>query len=84
MNFVKPRKLSDQILSAHLALRDQPRLTGCISYLQRKVGCSYNRAALILAFLEDAKVIGVPDHGGFRRWLIMDCDKAVEHLRGML
>lgn len=76
-------KLSDQILNAHQFLREQPRLTGCISYLQRRLSCGYNRAALVLAFLEDSKIISIPDHGGFRRWL-MDGDAAVTHLKAMI
>jgi len=79
-----PPKLSEQILAAHLALRDQPRLTGCISFVQRKLECSYNRAALILSFLEEAKVLSVTGEAGYRHWLIMDCDAAVATLRGAL
>ena len=83
MTTLAPIKLSDQIMSAHRILREQPRLTGCISYLQRKLDCSYNRASLILSFLEDARVIGEPDHAGFRRWL-MDPESAIENLRATL
>ncbi len=84
MKKTPPVKLSEQILAAHLALRDQPRLTGCISYVQRKLECSYNRAALIMAFLEDAKVISVNQDTGARRWLVLDCDDAVTTLRDAL
>jgi DNA segregation ATPase FtsK/SpoIIIE-like protein len=77
-------KLSDQIIAAHDALRERVLLAGSISYLQRKLGYSYNRAALILAFMEDAKVIGVPNNLGDRRWLIGDRARAVETLRGMM
>ena len=76
----EPAKLSDQILQAHLLLRDHVRSIGCISYLQRKLDCGYNRAALVLAFLEDAKVISAPNNAGERRWL-MDCDAAVRTLQ---
>lgn len=84
MKAAPPAKLSEQILAAHLVLREQPRLTGCISYLQRKLECSFNRAALILYFMEDAHVISVARDGGYRYWLIMDCDAAVAALRGAL
>ena len=79
-----PVKLSEQIIAAHFILRDQPRLTGCISYVQRQLQCSYNRAALIMAFMEDAKVISVTRDTGYRYWLILDCDEAVSALRGAL
>jgi hypothetical protein len=79
-----PAKLSDQILAAHMILREQKRLTGCIAYLQRKLECSYNRAALVLGFLEDAHVLGTVNDHGERRWIIADCAQAVESLRGML
>lgn len=73
-------KLSDQIHAGHCALREQMRLVGCIAYVQRKLGCSYNRAALVLGFLEDAKVIGTTNDHGERRWL-MDSELAVTTLR---
>lgn len=84
MKKAPPAKLSEQILAAHLALRDQPRLTECISYVQRKLECSYNRAALLVSFLEDAKVISVTQEGGHRHWLILDCDAAISVLREAL
>lgn len=77
-------KLSDQIYAAHRVLRQQLRLAGCISFVQRKLECSYNRAALVIGFLEDAKVLGMPDQAGYRRWLIADAAEAVETLRGMI
>lgn len=77
-------KLSDQIYAAHRALRQQQRLTGCISFVQRKLECSYNRASLLIAFLEDAKVLGTIDQTGYRRWIIADAGAALEHLQGML
>lgn len=64
------QKLSDQIYDAHRMLRDKPRLCACTRYIEREFGCSYNRAALIISVLEDAKVLGEADHGGFRRWLM--------------
>lgn len=76
-------KLSDQIIAAHSALREHKILAGCISFVQRKLECSYNRAALLVAFLEDAKVIGMPNHAGDRRWL-MDAADAVAVLREMI
>jgi len=77
-------KLSDQIYAAHGVLRQQQRLTGCISLLQRKLECSYDRASLLIAFLEDAAVLGTTNHLGYRHWLIADVTAAVEHLRGMI
>ena len=76
-------KLTDQILTAHMVLRQRVLLSGCISYLQRSLGCSYNRAALLIAFLEDAKVLGGPNNLGDRRWLLDD-RHAVERLREMI
>ena len=77
-------KLSDQIIEAHRVLRERVLLSGCLSFLQRKIGCSYNRAALLVAFMEDAKVISVPNNLGDRRWLIADSFDAVERFREMI
>lgn len=76
-------KLSDQILAADRHLREKMRLVGCLLYVQEKLGCTYNRAALVLAVLEETKVLSEPDHAGHRRWL-MDRVAAVEALRGAI
>jgi DNA segregation ATPase FtsK/SpoIIIE-like protein len=66
-------KLSADLIEAHRILRQMPRMVGCTSYLQRRLVTNYNRAALLLAVLEDEKVIGTPNNGE-RRWLMHEVD----------
>lgn len=71
----KPTALMDRLELAALAtlaekhLREKPDgLTGCTSYVQRKLQCGYNRAATLLEILEKRGVITKPDNVGARHW----------------
>lgn len=52
---------------AMVLLRAKERLTGCTSYLQRKLCINYNRARLILLILEQAGLISQEDGPGRER-----------------
>lgn len=64
--------LKRQLPQALAALREksfnegQFELTGCTSYIQRKLQCGYNRAATILDLLVEQKQITEPDDRGAR------------------
>lgn len=65
-------ELVGQAASAYEALREKDVLTGCTSYVQRKLQCGYNRAATILEILEKLKIISDPDALGARKWIASD------------
>lgn len=50
-------------------LRDHGKLTGCTSYVQRRMGIGYNHAARIMDYLESAQIITAPDNRGERRFV---------------
>lgn len=52
---------------ALVLLRAKERLTGCTSYLQRKLCINYNRARLLLLILEQAGLISQEDGPGRER-----------------
>jgi DNA segregation ATPase FtsK/SpoIIIE-like protein len=52
---------------ALVLLRAKERLTGCTSYLQRKLCIKYNRARLLLLILEQAGLISQEDGPGRER-----------------
>lgn len=62
----------EQIRSALNALREkaftegQFELSGCTSYVQRRLQCGYNRATEILAALVEQQQISEPDDKGVR------------------
>lgn len=43
------------------------KLTGCTSYIQRKMQIGYNHAARIMEVLEQRRFITAPDENGERR-----------------
>jgi DNA segregation ATPase FtsK/SpoIIIE-like protein len=60
--------LSEQAQHALTELQNKIVLTGCTSYVQRKLQCGYNRACNILEELERAGWISEPDGTGTRLW----------------
>ena len=59
-----------QVIIAEAFLRDRLKdgpMTGCTSFVQRKLQCGYNRAATILELLEQGGVITDADATGARR-----------------
>jgi DNA segregation ATPase FtsK/SpoIIIE-like protein len=60
-------ELAAQVESAKFFLRAKGELSGCTSYIQRKLECGYNRAAQILDALEKEGFITAPDERGQRR-----------------
>lgn len=64
--------LIDDVRAAHLILAeklynypDRP-LTGCTSYIQRKMQCGYNHAAAIIGLMEEKGGITAADNKGAR------------------
>ncbi len=51
-------------------LKHKLELTGCTSYVQRKLQCGFNKAARILEELETARWISEADNTGKRHWLL--------------
>jgi DNA segregation ATPase FtsK/SpoIIIE-like protein len=49
--------------------QDGEAMTGCTSYVQRKLQCGYNRAALLLDQMVESGWITEPDNVGARRLL---------------
>jgi DNA segregation ATPase FtsK/SpoIIIE-like protein len=49
-------------------LRDHGKLTGCTSYVQRRMGIGYNHAARILGYLELTRRISEPDQNAARHF----------------
>lgn len=62
-------RLERQTEQALEHLRTKEVLTGCTSYVQRKLQVGFNRAATILERLEGADIISEPDNEGKRHWL---------------
>lgn len=60
-------EIAEQIESAKFYLRQKSEMSGCTSYVQRKLQCGYNRAALILETLEQQGFITEADGNGQRR-----------------
>lgn len=58
-----------QIENAKAHLRGKERLTGCTSFVQRRLGIGYNQAARIMIELEAQKFITPPDMVGERKLL---------------
>lgn len=50
-------------------LQRKIELTGCTSYVQRKLQCGFNKAAKLLDEMEREGWISEPDNTGARRWL---------------
>jgi len=62
--------LNAQADAAEKHLRQKPgELSGCTSYVQRKLQCGYNRAATLLEILEKRGTLSEPDDTGKRRLL---------------
>lgn len=63
-------EIESQITAAQMHLtnlkHNKGKLTGCTSYIQRKMQIGYNRAALIMEKLEARKFISEPDAAGER------------------
>jgi DNA segregation ATPase FtsK/SpoIIIE-like protein len=59
--------IAEQIESAKFYLTQKGELSGCTSYIQRKLECGFNRAAAILEALEHQGFISEPDDKGRRR-----------------
>lgn len=62
--------ISEQIESAKFYLQQKGEMSGCTSFIQRKLQCGYNRAADILEALEKEGFITEPDNVG-RRVLVV-------------
>lgn len=58
--------IAEQIESAKFYLQQKGELSGCTSFVQRKLQCGYNRAAAILEALEHQGFITEPDDKGTR------------------
>lgn len=54
------------------------RLSGCTSYLQRHLNCSYNYANLVLTCLQQEEFITAPDRDGYRRLVSRGIEAAEE------
>lgn len=65
--------LIDDVRRAHAILAEKlygqptPFLTGCTSYIQRKMQCGYNHAAAIMEFMEELGGITPADNKGARQ-----------------
>lgn len=59
-------EMAEQIELAKYYLRAKGELSGCTSYVQRKLECGYNRACNILEALEKEGFITEPDNEGRR------------------
>lgn len=55
------------ILAERLYGRLSPDMTGCTSYVQRKLSCGYNHAAAIMQRMEERGLITPADDKGARR-----------------
>jgi DNA segregation ATPase FtsK/SpoIIIE-like protein len=55
------------ILAEKLYAQPTPFLTGCTSYIQRKMQCGYNHAAAIMALMEEKGGITATDSKGARQ-----------------
>jgi DNA segregation ATPase FtsK/SpoIIIE-like protein len=60
--------LTDQAQRALTELQRKETLTGCTSYVQRKLQIGFNTADRILEELEDGNYITAPDNNGMRHW----------------
>lgn len=49
--------IASDMQRAYEALQTMPKLVGCNSFLQRKLGIQYNRACIIMDLLEEAGII---------------------------
>ena len=69
-----PQVTAAEIAAAKDGLRQLQQscgvLTGCTSYLQRKMTVTYTRAAILLAHLERQGFISMADRNGERRFLL--------------
>lgn len=63
-------ELAEQIESAKFYLRQKGELSGCTSFVQRKLQCGFNRACNILEALEKEGFITEPDDQGHRRLVV--------------
>jgi DNA segregation ATPase FtsK/SpoIIIE-like protein len=66
--------IAEQLDVARLALAEKAmlqddKMTGCTSYVQRRVQCGYNRAGLLLERLVEQGFITEPDIMGARKLL---------------
>lgn len=61
-------KLSDDARTALTQLRQKTALSGCTSYVQRKMNVGYVTAARLMDELEEAGLISTPDDAGLRHW----------------
>ena len=73
--------LATQINLAHIRLREKEKLSGCTSYVQRRLHIGYRRAEVILELFEQADIVTGAGPGGVRQWLV-DRDEAERRLTG--
>lgn len=73
--------LAIQINLAHVQLRGKDNLSGCTSYVQRRLHIGYRRAATLLDLMEQTEIVTPAGPGGVRQWLV-DRDEAQRRLTG--
>lgn len=61
-------KLTDDAQMALMTLHQKSVLTGCTSYVQRKMNIGYVTAARVMEELESAGEISAADNDGKRHW----------------
>lgn len=74
--------LASQINLAHIQLREKEKLSGCTSFVQRRLHIGYRRAEIILELFEQTEIVTGAGPGGTRQWLV-DRAEADRRLTGV-